>query len=247
MKKLAAIILASVLAATLSACGNKGETASGDSNSYVEKSSKVKDEAYTVNYAGVDITGTYTGEWENDTPNGFGEFKSNEEGFTFDYAGNWMNGVFHGQGELIIDGSNNLSYVSGDFFNGKENGQVYEEVYYYDTSSGLDHWQYKGEVMNYASNGYGQYMEYYTDGSYTLFEGEFLNDDFCDGKIEYTDFDKNGTVTDTGKFQNGELVSDTEIKIKNGIYDVIQYFAYEKGVGELYDSFAPYVYDRNAN
>ena len=235
MKKMTAIILTLAMAVTLSACGKEEAPArnGGNSNSSASQSSKVSDKAYVLD--GID--GTYTGNWENGMPEGNGKFTSVNNNYF--YNGEWVNGLPHGKGEFYSETESEKLYYNGDFFNGHFQGTGYLEEHF-DGITG----SYKGEFSQDEPNGSG--IICYDLGSTSLIlEGEFLNGSEY-GRLTYNEYDTSGKLIDSGIYENGELISDTDIKINNAIYDFGEYLADKNGVGDLYDSIAPYIYDRDS-
>ncbi len=230
-KRILSVILAVVIMMSLSGCGKNNSTDNidnGNSIAAVSQSTKVTDKAYEI----FNTTGTYTGDWENGMPNGHGTYTANSAIYV--YSGNWINGFPNGDGEEYY----NNEYYNGEFFNGMRQGQGYCEIYYEEESHA-----YKGDFMNNEFNGSGILHTYFNDGSILVREGEFANGSFF-GRLNYS-FYQDDVLVETGIFENGEFISDEEINKNNALYDGLGIFADAIGVGELYDEFAPYVYDRD--
>ena len=239
MKKMTAIILTLAMAVTLSACGKEEVPArnGGNSNSSASQSSKVSDKAYVLD----DTDGTYTGDWENGMPEGNGKFTSISNDYF--YNGEWINGLPHGTGELYYEKGNTQMYMNGSFFNGNPHGQGYMEKHIY-SEEGEDIISYKGDLSQNGMDGTGV-VRYEFNGAYLMLEGEFVNNEPY-GRLTYNEYDTSGKLVDSGIYENGEFTSDTDIMINNTIYDFFGYIADEEGVGDLYDSIAPYFYDRDS-
>ncbi len=83
----------------------------------------------------------YSGEWKDNSPNGFGEYFYNDG---TKYRGNFKKGRLNGKGEVLKpDGSR----YNGEFKNGKKHGQG-EEIW-------PDHSKYKGEYYQGLKHGNG--------------------------------------------------------------------------------------------
>lgn len=235
MKKMTAIILTLAMAVTLSACGKEDAPArnGGSSNSSASQSSKVSDKAYVLD--GVD--GTYTGDWENGMPEGNGKFTSINNNYF--YNGEWVNGLPHGKGEVYHENGSEKAYYNGDCFNGHLQGTGYLEGY----SDGIAI-SYSGEFSQDEMNGAG-ILRYDFGSTCLILEGEFVNGEPY-GRLTYNEYDTSGKLIESGIYENGEFTSDTDIVINNTIYDFLGYIADEEGIGDLYDSIAPYIYDRDS-
>lgn len=72
-------------------------------------------------------TGSYTGVWENDLPNGAGVFTSkNSDGKTWVYTGNFIDGHFNGEGTTVWEsGEMQVGHYEDDVLNGY--GKYYDE------------------------------------------------------------------------------------------------------------------------
>ncbi|SKA23103.1 DUF4352 domain-containing protein [Megasphaera cerevisiae] len=126
--------------------------------------SNVSDKQMTITIGNnMQRTGTYTGEIENDIPNGKGKFTSaNPQNITWVYEGEFKDGTFNGQGKQtmntmpkqVIEGT----YKNGKLVKGKEflNNQL----------------RYDGEWENGIPNGTGTI--YNADGS-TFYQGDVKN------------------------------------------------------------------------
>ncbi len=239
MKKITAIFLVLAMTVTFSACGKEEAPArnGGNSNNSASQNAKVTDKAYALN--GVD--GTYTGDWENGMPEGNGKFTSVNNNYF--YNGEWVNGLPHGTGEVYKEKNNTKRYINCTFFNGKPSGQGYMEERII-SAEGEDIYIYKGEISQNGMDGKGM-LRYEFNGDYLILEGQFANNEPY-GKLAYNEYDSSGKLVGSGIYENGEFISDTDIMINNALYDFFEYIADEEGVGDLYDSIAPYIYDRDS-
>lgn len=254
MKKLTAIILTLTMAAALSACSDSGSDRSErrdrdrsertedidrtdrDDSTYSSAASQkteVSDKAFTLD----DTPGTYTGDWENDMPNGNGRFDSE----VCYYSGEWVNGVPHGKGELFYEEGSQKAYYNGDFSNGKMQGYGYAEAHGLWEDSGVGFvTEYLGEVNN-GMSGKGVLTIRTESNEYScVYEGEFRNND-CYGKMKYQKYE-NGVLTESGIYENGKYTTDEEIIVNKAIDETLRYLANKEGLGGLYDVMAPYFF-----
>ncbi|MBK5253424.1 MAG: hypothetical protein JJE03_02960 [Peptostreptococcaceae bacterium] len=111
--------------------------------------------------------GLYTGEVENDIPNGNGKFSTeNPEGEEWYYEGEFVNGEFEGTGEMVFESG--LKY-SGQF----HENSIIEGSYYNDDGKLV----YKGEFAD--RNNYFLYEGegiLYDSEEVEMYKGEFYND-----------------------------------------------------------------------
>ena len=105
-----------------------------------------------------EVTGTYTGRWQKDRPEGEGTLTFSNGSV---YSGEWKGGKANGQGTL--------TFASGDLYEGeyKENRRDGHGVYTW-----ADGDVYEGEWKDGMRNGQGVYT--WTDGS--VYEGEWKDD-----------------------------------------------------------------------
>jgi len=188
----------------------------------------VTDKPYTVVNQHASISGTYTGEWANDKPNGKGVFINGESGSTLDGAifwekgskleGRWVNGLVEGRGEFNapMDGNRKGDNYLGGFLRGLQhswgmytwaNGDRYMGGW----SKGLPHsWGMYTKEHTAEEEGY-EYMGMYENG---LMSGE--------GKVTFND----GTIYE-GSFEKGNFHGDVVVKYTSGeIFDCV----FEDGV-----------------
>ncbi len=179
---------------------------------------------------------TYTGEFQDSQYSGSGEMtyyytdeKAAENGYDRRvYKGQFANDDWSGAGELTIYytaeyaasyGVERVVY-SGQYSDGWT-GEL-ERAYYF-TSEYADKYQLDTEIHT------GQYMD-----------GTFVE------PYRYA-FYLNGKAVEEGRIRDGEYVSDAEKAVNDGIYDGLRSLAGDGILGDLYDIFAPSVYDRNAD
>lgn len=128
--------------------------------------------------------GIYDGDRLNNTPNGYGEFESNDEGPVLTYAGNWKNGKAIGEGHLIDTG------YTVSITNNIETAEI----------KGI----YEGEAHDGIPNGKGKFTAASDYNNPWIYNGEFIDGKIC-GIGEIT---KSNGTTSSGFFFNGEQVSE---------------------------------------
>ena len=187
MKKNLAFIAAAAIAAAMTACSGGSQQVNGTA---AETEPALHDYTY-VTTTGIEYSGTYTGGWENNMPNGEGSFESSSGNVTITgswsngqpngqcrwvgkydtyvctYSGNMFFGVHQGNGDFkIADLNGNIAYVyygewSDDCYNGSG-----EETTYYTAEeaaeSGCSKAVYKGGFSRGSWNGEGEYTVYFT-------------------------------------------------------------------------------------
>lgn len=151
----------------------------GASESYAE----IENYKY-VTPAGSSYSGTYTGDWVNDQPNGKGIFASSDGALRID--GNWENGQPNGICQYTEKSASAFSTYNGDFVSGEFNGNGETTSDYYDEEAaklGFNKVLYKGEFSGGKKNGKGEMTVYYTDEmakelgiDHALYKGEFSDD-----------------------------------------------------------------------
>ena len=119
-------------------------------------------------------SGSYTGQWKDGKPYGYGKWSSAETGGDT-YEGNWVDGKACGKGKLTYCmRKNKISSVQeGEFKNDKLNGQGKEMFYKYDgkTVSAI----YEGNYIDGHVTGQGKYTQYQNGEVYFVYEGEWVN------------------------------------------------------------------------
>lgn len=165
-----------------------------DKSDQDEKQAEISDESidntvdsmpWTISYDGSEYIGTYTGEVENDIPNGEGTFSFEKDGTNFLYEGSWENGNLSGLGHL--DTNNYLMHFpefdkkgnySGETKNGIPEGQGIFSAINKDNVK----YEYTGEFKNGLYNGQGSQI---WDDEYIIKEiGNFTDGKFCPSIIE---------------------------------------------------------------
>ena len=101
----------------------------------------------TLMYANGD---SFSGNWANDTKNGWGVYKFKGSHFTF--AGNFVNGLKEGYGEIYLDQHLEEPFLSGTFSN---NALVKVSAKFEMENSSFD--LYEGDVKNGKFHGQGNY------------------------------------------------------------------------------------------
>ena len=234
MKKLAAIILTLTLTASLTACNGQGSDAQPTSqNNTSSKTTKVNGKEYTFS----EVKGKYTGDWENDMPNGKGQFISDK----ISYNGEWNNGAPNGRGEIFLEDETNTIYYNGELFNGHMQGEGYYK--YITVESEIDYiYEYRGKFMNDMMDGKG-ILKIGSDKAdyFEIFDGEFKSGDIY-GKATYQKY-QDGKLTESGIYENGKYKSDADIMVDNAIDSALRYFADKEGLGDFYDSISSYFFD----
>lgn len=146
-------------------------------------SSSVDGVQYMLVFNGKERVGLYSGQWEDNTPNGEGEFTAIDKQSTLSYSGFFKDGVFCGEGYLeaeeitldLYDSSNGHftrtgSYL-GDVFDGVPNGNGRFTT---KNSQGVT-WFYDGEWENGLQNGQG--LQEWENGARE--EGKFIQGEFA--------------------------------------------------------------------
>ena len=177
-------------------------------------------------------SGSYTGQWKDGKPYGYGKWSNAGTGTGVIYEGNWVDGKACGKGKYTYVWNNNnivRDVKEGEFKNDELNGQGKWTIYKDDgkTISYIEEGEFKsgdlngqgkctlyeddgktistikeGEFKNDELNGQGKWTLYINGGVYSVYEGEWVN-----GK-------KNGQGTKTyadgrvesGTWKDGEFV-----------------------------------------
>ena len=149
--------------------------------------------------------GSYTGQWKDGKPYGYGKWSDAGTGIGFVYEGNWVDGKACGKGKLTFIWNNKIRSVDeGEFKNDELNGQGKYTQYKGDGKT--IYFIEEGNFSNGELNGQGKFTSYKDDGKTIIYtyEGNYI-----DGK-------KNGYGKEThSKFNyvyEGEWVNDR----KNG-------------------------------
>lgn len=149
-------------------------------------------------------SGSYTGQWKDGKPYGYGKWSNAGNGSGFTYEGNWVDGKTCGKGKYTNTLDNKIRYVEeGEFKNDKLNGQG-KWTWYKDDGKTI--WFIEeGEFKNDELNGQGK-RTYYRDDGKTI-------SSICEGN--YIDGKRNGYGKET-YYQNGEVYSVYEGEWVNG-------------------------------
>lgn len=208
MKKFLALIAAAALAASMTACSGGSRQVNGTA---AEAESAVHDYTY-VTSTGIEYSGSYTGGWENNLPNGEGSFE--DTAGSFKIVGSWSNGMPNGQCRYTEKYDTSVSIYNGEVFFGvyQGNGELTIE----DLNGNLLQ-RYSGEWKNGGLDGYGEYTNFYTDeeaaklGYYRIvYKGGFSNFQW-NGEGEFTKYftdDNTGAdcVVYTGQLKDGDFI-----------------------------------------
>ena len=152
-------------------------------------------------------SGSYTGQWKDGKPYGYGKWSNVENGKGYTYEGNWVDGKACGKGKYTDIYDNKISYVEeGEFKNDKLNGQGKGTDYRDDgkTVSAI----YEGNWTNGNPNGQGKTMLYKDDGKTisAIYEGNYIDGDATgQGKaMFYKDDGKTISWIYEGNWTNGD-------------------------------------------
>jgi len=195
----------------------------------------------------------YTGEFKNNTFNGYGEYRyitfykvavKEEDLYLYDgidYKGYWKDGKKHGRGVMVYEydkDKNMKKYYIGEWKNDRKNGKgqlYYRKLKYYDgewennVRSGLGQIYKNGTLIfngtwsNDKKNGKGIS---YNDNGTKLYEGEWLDDEKNGkGKLFYDDGDYyEGNFANDKRHGKGMVISKGKIICSgNFIEDNYQY------------------------
>lgn len=236
MKKFLTVITAAAIAAVMTACSGGSQQVNGTA---AETEPAVHNYTY-VDPSGTEYSGTYTGGWESNMPNGEGSFEGNSEYSNITIMGNWSNGQPNGQCRLVEKGDNVLTY-NGDLFFGviqgngdckleNSNGGIistysgewkddsfngYGERTFYFTAekaaeTGTDHYVYKGGFSDGKCNGEGELTVYYTKENAEKVGADFM---VCTGQTKNDDFVEPYRYT---LYKNNQIVQ--EGRVRDGKY-----------------------------
>ena len=152
-------------------------------------------------------SGSYTGQWKDGKPYGYGKWSNAGTGTGVIYEGNWVDGKACGKGKYTYVWNNNnivRDVKEGEFKNDELNGQG-KWTWYKDDGTTIS-WIHEGNFSNGELNGQGKYTFYENDGKTISFikEGEFSNGKL-NGQGKYTDY-TNGEVYSVyeGEWVNGK-------------------------------------------
>lgn len=142
-------------------------------------------------------SGSYTGQWKDGKPYGYGKWSNVENGKGHTYEGNWADGKACGKGKLTDIYDNKISFVDeGEFKNDELNGQGKRTSYNDDgkTVFGI----YEGNWTNGDPNGQGKAMLYKDDGKTVsaIYEGNWTNGN-PNGQGKQTDYNDDGKTIES--------------------------------------------------
>lgn len=153
-------------------------------------------------------SGSYTGQWKDGKPYGYGKWSNVENGKGYTYEGNWVDGKACGKGKYTYIRDNKIRYVEeGEFKNDKLNGQG-KWTYYKDDGTTIKA-IYVGNYIDGEWNGQGKKTNYNNDGKTieSIYEGNYIDDD-ATGQGKYTQYKDDGktiSFMQEGNFSNGYL------------------------------------------
>ena len=174
-------------------------------------------------------SGSYTGQWKDGKPYGYGKWSNAGTGTGVIYEGNWVDGKACGKGKYTYVWNNNnivRDVKEGEFKNDELNGQG-KWTWYKDDGTTIS-WIHEGNYINDELNGQGKKTYYKDDGKTigSIYEGNFINDElngygklmvYLDGEVysvyegEWVNDKKNGQGTKTyadGTVQSGTWKDD---------------------------------------
>lgn len=207
---------------------------------------------------------TYSGNFFYGEAKGTGNYKAEdlEGNLVLTYDGEFRDGKYNGNGEQVYyytaeeaaeHGYERRAY-KGQFVNGQCQGEGELTVYWsaeYAAQYGLDYTVYKGQYSDGAFVGETEMTIYYTqeiadaDGiDCTVYMGQRKDGHYVE-PYRYAHY-KNGKAIEEGRVRDGKYVSDGEKALGDSIYDLGRELAGDGILGDLYDIFAPAVYDRDA-
>lgn len=175
-------------------------------------------------------SGSYTGQWKDGKPYGYGKWDDAGTGSGYIYEGNWVDGKACGKGKLTDIYDNKINFVKeGEFKNDELNGQG--KWTWYKNDGTTISWIHEGNYINDELNGQGKKTHYKDDGKTigSIYEGNFINDElngygklmvYLDGEVysvyegEWVNGKRNGQGTKTyadgrvesGTWKDGEFV-----------------------------------------
>ena len=177
-------------------------------------------------------SGSYTGQWKDGKPYGYGKWSNAGTGTGVIYEGNWVDGKACGKGKYTYVWNNNnivRDVKEGEFKNDELNGQG--KWTWYKNDGTTISWIHEGNYINDELNGQGKKTYYKDDGKTigSIYEGNFINDElngygklmvYLDGEVysvyegEWVNGKRNGQGTKTyadgrvesGTWKDGEFV-----------------------------------------
>lgn len=139
----------------------------------------VKDKEITLEINGEEYSGKYTGQLEDDVPNGSGKFSMKEDDDYLIYSGKWKEGKFSGKGKLKTN------------------------IYIIDFSGTQTEGIYNGETLNGEASGDGSFEAVNSDKVKYKYSGEFKKGTFHGQGT--TTYESDEYYTKTGTYQDGEF------------------------------------------
>ena len=151
-------------------------------------------------------SGSYTGQWKDGKPYGYGKWSNVENGKGYTYEGNWVDGKACGKGKYTYIRDNKISSVEeGKFKNDKLNGQG-KWTYYKDDGTTIKA-IYVGNYIDGEWNGQGKKTNYNNDGKTisSIYEGNYTNNN-VNGQVKWTVYNDDGKTISCiyeGNYTNG--------------------------------------------
>lgn len=172
-------------------------------------------------------SGSYTGQWKDGKPYGYGKWSNVENGKGYTYEGNWVDGKACGKGKYTNTLDNRIRFVEeGEFKNDKLNGQG-KWTWYNDDGTTI--WLvHEGNFIDEKLNGQGKKTAYNIDGKTigATQEGNFINDKL-NGQGKYTEYKDDGKTISwihEGNYTNGSANGQgKKTRYRNGeVYSVYE-------------------------
>ena len=151
-------------------------------------------------------SGSYTGQWKDGKPYGYGKWSNVENGKGYTYEGNWVDGKACGKGKYTYIRDNKISSVEeGKFKNDKLNGQG-KWTYYKDDGKTIKA-IYVGNYIDGEWNGQGKKTNYNNAGKTisSIYEGNYTNNN-VNGQVKWTVYNDDGKTISCiyeGNYTNG--------------------------------------------
>lgn len=207
---------------------------------------------------------TYSGDFFYGEAKGTGDYKAEDlkGNLVFTYYGEFRDGKYNGNGkatyyytaEKAAEQGFDRRVYDGQFANGSWNGEGELTIYYtaeHAAQHGYDRKVYKGQFSDSVLAGDVKMVYYYTSdfAEENGVDCKILTGQYKDGSLTepYRYALYNGSkVLEEGRVTGGKYVSDAEKALNDSIYDGLRSLAGDGILGDLYDIFAPEIYDRNA-
>lgn len=207
---------------------------------------------------------TYSGDFFYGELKGNGDFKTEDlnGNLVFTYSGEFRDSNYNGTGEWTkyytaeeaAEQGYDRRVYTGQFADGTWNGEGKLTIYYTAEATarhGCGHQTLEAVYSDGKAGGDARVTYYYTKeyAEANGFNCEILTGQYGDnGLVEpyrYTLYNGN-KVLEEGRVTGGKYVSDAEKALNDTIYDGLRAIAGDGILGDLYDIFAPEIYDRNA-